>query len=88
MILRRRSIPGFVKAVVKGNFVGVVAESEWGAIRAAQALESRGALCRRHFRGPLPTYADRHAEIDPRGNEKGRCGGGTGERFEETGSEL
>jgi nicotinate dehydrogenase subunit B len=34
-----KQIPGFVKAVVEGNFVGVVAESEWSAIRAAQALK-------------------------------------------------
>ncbi|HXA76880.1 MAG TPA: molybdopterin cofactor-binding domain-containing protein [Candidatus Acidoferrales bacterium] len=32
-------IPGYVKTVVDGNFVGVVAESEWAAIRAAQALK-------------------------------------------------
>lgn len=33
-----RGIPGYVKTVVKGNFVGVVAESEWAAIQAAKAL--------------------------------------------------
>ncbi|MGH9376203.1 MAG: molybdopterin cofactor-binding domain-containing protein, partial [Terriglobia bacterium] len=32
-------IPGFVKAVTKGDFVGVVAETEWSAIRAAEALK-------------------------------------------------
>lgn len=31
-------IAGFVKTVVKENFVGVVADSEWAAIRAARAL--------------------------------------------------
>jgi nicotinate dehydrogenase subunit B len=34
-----KGIPGFVKAVVKGNFVGVVAENEWAAIRAAETLK-------------------------------------------------
>ena len=34
-----KSIPGYVQTVVKGNFVGVVAESEWAAIRAAKALK-------------------------------------------------
>ncbi|MGA8870331.1 MAG: molybdopterin cofactor-binding domain-containing protein, partial [Candidatus Acidiferrales bacterium] len=34
-----KQIPGYVKAVVEGNFVGVVAESEWSAVRAAQALK-------------------------------------------------
>ncbi len=33
-----KAIPGFVKTVVKGNFVGVVAENEWAAIQAAKAL--------------------------------------------------
>jgi nicotinate dehydrogenase subunit B len=34
-----KQIPGYVKTVVKGNFVGVVAESEWSAIRAAKELK-------------------------------------------------
>jgi nicotinate dehydrogenase subunit B len=33
-------IPGLVKVVRVGNFVGVVAESEWGAIKAAEALKT------------------------------------------------
>ena len=36
-----RSIPGYVRTVVKGNFVGVVAETEWAAIRCARALGVR-----------------------------------------------
>jgi nicotinate dehydrogenase subunit B len=32
-------IPGYVKTVVKGNFVGVVAESEWASVRAAKELK-------------------------------------------------
>ncbi len=34
-----KQIPGYVKTVKKGNFVGVVAENEWAAIRAAKALK-------------------------------------------------
>jgi nicotinate dehydrogenase subunit B len=34
-----KNVPGYVKAVVNGNFVGVVAESEWAAIQAAKRLK-------------------------------------------------
>ncbi len=34
-----KSIPGYVKTVVKENFVGVVAEDEWAAIQAAKAVK-------------------------------------------------
>jgi nicotinate dehydrogenase subunit B len=34
-----RAIPGFVKVVREGNFVGVVAKTEWAAIQAADALK-------------------------------------------------
>ena len=34
-----RDIPGIVKIVQEGNFVGVVAETEWAAIRAARSLK-------------------------------------------------
>ena len=34
-----RGIPGIVQVVRKGNFVGVVAQTEWAAIRAARALK-------------------------------------------------
>ena len=34
-----RGIPGVVKIVVKKNFVGVVAEKPWNALRAASALK-------------------------------------------------
>jgi nicotinate dehydrogenase subunit B len=33
-----KKIPGYVQTVTKANFVGVVAENEWAAIRAAKAL--------------------------------------------------
>jgi len=35
-----RDVPGLVKVVRQGNFLGVVAESEWGAIRAAEKLKA------------------------------------------------
>src|SRR4029077_15777206 len=31
-------IPGYVQTVTKGDFVGIVAENEWAAVRAAKAL--------------------------------------------------
>lgn len=34
-----KGIPGYVRTVVKGNFVGVVAESEWASMRAAKDLK-------------------------------------------------
>jgi len=34
-----KRIAGFVQTVVKGNFVGVVATSEWGAVKAARAVK-------------------------------------------------
>ena len=33
-----KAVPGYVKTVVKNNFVGVVTENEWAAIQAAKAL--------------------------------------------------
>jgi CO/xanthine dehydrogenase Mo-binding subunit len=33
-----RGIPGVVKVVREGNFLGLVAETEWGAVRASRAL--------------------------------------------------
>jgi nicotinate dehydrogenase subunit B len=35
-----KNIPGLVKIVREGNFLGVVAETEWGAIKAAQNLRA------------------------------------------------
>ena len=34
-----KNIPGVVKVVREGTFVGVVAETEWAAIQAARALK-------------------------------------------------
>jgi nicotinate dehydrogenase subunit B len=33
-----KKVPGYVQTVTKGNFVGVVADNEWAAIRSAKAL--------------------------------------------------
>ncbi len=35
-----KDIPGVVKVVRQGNFLGVVAESEWGAIQASRKLQA------------------------------------------------
>jgi CO/xanthine dehydrogenase Mo-binding subunit len=35
-----RDLPGIVKVVVKGNFVGVVAQKQWQAVQAAERLEA------------------------------------------------
>ncbi len=35
-----KDVPGLVKVVRQGNFLGVVAESEWGAIRASEKLKA------------------------------------------------
>src|SRR5262249_27764297 len=35
-----KDIPGLVKVVREGNFLGVVAKSEWGAIKATQQLKA------------------------------------------------
>ena len=35
-----KSIPGIVKVVREGNFLGIVAQSEWAAIKAAQTIKA------------------------------------------------
>jgi nicotinate dehydrogenase subunit B len=35
-----RGVPGIIKVVRDGNFLGVVAETEWGAIKGAQQLKA------------------------------------------------
>ncbi|HVB98065.1 MAG TPA: molybdopterin cofactor-binding domain-containing protein [Candidatus Dormibacteraeota bacterium] len=44
-----RWIPGYVKTVSRGGFVGVVAQTEWAAIRAARALKVS-------WSGPAPVF--------------------------------
>jgi nicotinate dehydrogenase subunit B len=35
-----KDVPGLVKVVRDGNFLGVIAQTEWGAIKASQALKA------------------------------------------------
>src|SRR5712691_1461019 len=44
-----KAIPGYVKAVVRGNFVGVVAENEWAAVQAAKALKVTWTAAKQAF---------------------------------------
>ncbi|PYN91352.1 MAG: xanthine dehydrogenase family protein molybdopterin-binding subunit [Candidatus Rokuibacteriota bacterium] len=53
-----RDVPGHVRVVREGNFIGVVAEREEQAIRAAQALKVTW-----HESATLPDIADLHREI-------------------------
>jgi len=50
-------IPGYVKAVVKGNFVGVVAENEWAAIQAAKAVKITWSEPKQAFPDQKDLYA-------------------------------
>ena len=52
-----KAIPGFVKTVVKGNFVGVVAENEWAAIQAAKALKVTWTAPKQAFPEQKDLYA-------------------------------
>lgn len=54
-----KDIPGIVKVVVKGNFVGVVAQSEWSAIRAAKALKVSWSAPKSEF----PDQQDLHKHL-------------------------
>ena len=44
-----KKIPGYLQTVTKGNFLGVVAENEWAAIRAAKALRVSWSAPERAF---------------------------------------
>jgi len=52
-----KSIPGFVKTIVKANFVGVVAENEWAAIQAAKALKVTWTAPKQAFPEQKDLYA-------------------------------
>jgi CO/xanthine dehydrogenase Mo-binding subunit len=77
-----RNIPGFVKLVREGNFLGVIARTEWGAIRAAQELKAtwsdwqglpeQGKLWE-HVRATKVTKDDVTSNV---GNTKDAMGGG------------
>ena len=51
-----KGIAGYVKTVVKGNFVGVVAENEWTAIRAARELKVTWSAPAVSFPGDIYRY--------------------------------
>ena len=65
-------MPGFVKVVVKKNFVGVVCEKQWQAVQAAQPVEGElearprasaaGELLRSHAQAAEPRHAARRLE--------------------------
>lgn len=52
-----KKIPGYVRTVTKGNFVGVVAESEWAAIRAAKAVRVNWSAPEQAFPEQKDLYA-------------------------------
>jgi nicotinate dehydrogenase subunit B len=52
-----KAIPGFVRTVVKGNFVGVVAENEWAAIQAAKAVKVTWTAPKQAFPEQKDLYA-------------------------------
>jgi nicotinate dehydrogenase subunit B len=52
-----KSIPGYVKTVVKGNFVGVLAENEWAAIQAAKAVKVTWTAPKQAFPEQKDLYA-------------------------------
>ena len=65
-----KAIPGYVKTVTKGNFVGVVAESEWAAVRAAKELEGEME------RSPAASFPDdvyRHMRVGDNPRRRGNC---------------
>ncbi len=49
-----KDIPGIVKVVREGSFVGVVAQTEWAAIQAAQSSQSHLVRLRRRNFPPIP----------------------------------
>ena len=52
-----KGIPGYVRTVVKGNFVGVVAENEWAAIQAAKKLKVTWSAPEKAFPEQKDLYA-------------------------------
>ncbi|HXP79927.1 MAG TPA: molybdopterin cofactor-binding domain-containing protein [Verrucomicrobiae bacterium] len=52
-----KAIPGFVKTIVKGNFVGVVAENEWAAIQASKTVKVTWTAPKQAFPEQKDLYA-------------------------------
>ena len=86
-----KGMPGYVQTVVKGNFVGVVAENEWAAIQAAKKLKVTWSAPAAGF-SRTEKFVQVHAHGDSQGKhglgEHGRRGGGAGKRGEKSGSEI
>jgi nicotinate dehydrogenase subunit B len=51
------AMPGFAKTIVKGNFVGVVAENEWAAIQASKAVKVTWTAPKQAFPEQKDLYA-------------------------------
>ncbi len=56
-----KSVTGYLRAVVKGDFVGVVAETEWAAVRAGEALAVKWSAPVAAFPGSDELYAHMRA---------------------------
>jgi len=52
-------VPGLIKVVTRGNFAGVVAETEWGAIQAARTLTLKWSITTATW----PAMADLYAAM-------------------------
>jgi nicotinate dehydrogenase subunit B len=74
-----RQIPGIVKVVREGSFLGVVAETEWAAIQAAKALKVTWSAPPKQFpSGPVAMYdylQNTKSFADRAGTEKGNAAG-------------
>jgi nicotinate dehydrogenase subunit B len=72
-------IPGIVKVVREGSFLGVVAETEWAAIQAAKALKVTWSAPPKQFpAGPAAMYEylkNTKSFADRAGSEKGNAAG-------------
>ena len=93
-----RGMPGFIKLVVRKNFVGVVCEKPWQAVQAARALKASwnarrrasaaGRLLRLHAAPAVPRHAGRRfgrRRSRPCGQPRPSCGPPTGTRTRCTG---
>jgi nicotinate dehydrogenase subunit B len=53
-----KQIPGYQQTVVRGNFVGVIADAEWAAVRSAKAVKVTWSAAKQSF--PEQTELYRH----------------------------
>jgi nicotinate dehydrogenase subunit B len=64
-----KTIAGYVKTVVEGNFVGLVAETEWAAVRAATALKVTWSDASPVFPGQTELY-DHMRNVAPKASRE------------------